>query len=87
MSKTINCINWNNQLINKVNCPYCNYSLYKNCFQNILLNQILVWYCPNCNKQFDFNFLFNNFSEDFIKNNLQQNYVNFLRYFIDYNTL
>ncbi len=82
-----NCINCNKQLINKVICPYCNYSLCKNCFQNKILNQVLVYYCPSCNKQLDFNFLYDNFTKEFITKDLYQNYTKHLKCILDYNVL
>lgn len=82
-----NCIECKKSINNKVICPYCNYFLCKNCFQNKILKQCLVYYCPSCNKQFDFNFLYDNFTKEFITKDLYQCYINFLRSIIDYNIL
>ena len=82
-----NCIECKKSINNIVSCPYCNYFLCKNCFQNKILNQILVYYCPSCNKQLDFNFLYDNFTKEFITKDLYQNYTKHLKYILDYNIL
>lgn len=60
----------------KIICPYCNNITCSKCAEHCLLDQKVAYHCSNCKKEWNFSFIFNSFSQEFIKNKLIYNYSN-----------
>ena len=65
------CIN-SYSLSNFIKCNYCNNLICINCAKRWLLKQTMAYTCPFCKKGWDWNFIFSNFSKDFINKDLKQ---------------
>ena len=59
---------------NKITCLKCGKSICEECGERWLLLESIVYTCPLCKENWDFNFIYNNFSKKFINNKLKNNY-------------
>jgi len=57
-------------------CPKCNKSYCDECLKRWLLMESVVYTCPICKNNLDFNFIYINLSKKFINNDLKKNYAN-----------
>lgn len=60
----------------KIICPYCENITCSECAEHCLLDQKVAYHCSMCNKEWNFSFIFNSFSQEFIINKLIPNYSN-----------
>ena len=60
---------------NKVKCPYCELVICRECAQKWLLMEKVAYCCPNCEKEWNFSFIYNTFPLNFIDNELKPKYA------------
>ena len=69
-----NCLICKNKYRDLIKCIHCNNLICYKCIEDNLLNQFIIYYCPLCNKEWNFKFICQNLTKNFINNKLLKKY-------------
>ena len=57
-----------------IKCIKCGRNICEECGERWLMLESIIYTCPLCKENWDFNFIYNNFTKRFINNKLKNNY-------------